>query len=211
LTSYINILPFVRKWEGGEVYFPEENQWTNRGVQWNTYKQLAPKLLGIQNPTVSDLRNMSQEDGDKFIKYYWDKATFNNSIKNQATANAFFEAYWGGGKSGLKWLQNKIGVFPDGIVGKKTVAKANQYDSEFILKEVLNRFNYLATSNPSRYGRFLKGWTNRWNDLYNRSKVYFVKSDELLDKPAEDNTNTKILQIAALFSVGFVIYKLITK
>lgn len=211
MTSYINILPFVRKWEGGEVYFPEENQWTNRGVQWNTYKQLAPKLLGIQNPTVSDLRNMSQEDGDKFIKYYWDKATFNNSIKNQAAANAFFEAYWGGGKSGLKWLQNKIGVFPDGIVGKKTVAKANQYDSEFILKEVLNRFNYLATSNPNRYGRFLKGWTNRWNDLYNRSKVYFVKSDELLDKPAEDNTNTKILQIAALFSVGFVIYKLITK
>tara|TARA_S200002703_G_C3785688_1_gene242219 strand:- start:739 stop:1374 length:636 start_codon:yes stop_codon:yes gene_type:complete len=211
LTSYVNILPFVRKWEGGEVYFPEENQWTNRGVQWNTYKQLAPKLLGIQNPTVSDLRNMSQEDGDKFIKYYWDKATFNNSIKNQAAANAFFEAYWGGGKSGLKWLQNKIGVFPDGIVGKKTVAKANQYDSEFILKEVLNRFNYLATSNPSRYGRFLKGWTNRWNDLYNKSKVYFVKSDELLDKPAEDNTNTKILQIAALFSVGFVIYKLITK
>ncbi len=211
MTSYVNILPFVRKWEGGEVYFPEENQWTNRGVQWNTYKQLAPKLLGIQNPTVSDLRNMSQEDGDKFIKYYWDKATFNNSIKNQAAANAFFEAYWGGGKSGLKWLQNKIGVFPDGIVGKKTVAKANQYDSEFILKEVLNRFNYLATSNPSRYGRFLKGWTNRWNDLYNKSKVYFVKSDELLDKPAEDNTNTKILQIAALFSVGFVIYKLITK
>ena len=211
MTSYVNILPFVRKWEGGEVYFPEENQWTNRGVQWNTYKQLAPKLLGIQNPTVSDLRNMSQEDGDKFIKYYWDKATFNNSIKNQAAANAFFEAYWGGGKSGLKWLQDKIGVFPDGIVGKKTVAKANQYDSEFILKEVLNRFNYLATSNPSRYGRFLNGWTNRWNDLYNRSKVYFVKSDELLDKPAEDNTNTKILQIAALFSVGFVIYKLITK
>jgi len=211
LTSYVNILPFVQKWEGGEVYFPEENQWTNRGVQWNTYKQLAPKLLGIQNPTVSDLRNMSQEDGDKFIKYYWDKATFNNSIKNQAAANAFFEAYWGGGKSGLKWLQDKIGVFPDGIVGKKTVAKANQYDSEFILKEVLNRFNYLATSNPSRYGRFLNGWTNRWNDLYNRSKVYFVKSDELLDKPAEDNTNTKILQIAALFSVGFVIYKLITK
>lgn len=211
MTSYVNILPFVQKWEGGEVYFPEENQWTNRGVQWNTYKQLAPKLLGIQNPTVSDLRNMSQEDGDKFIKYYWDKATFNNSIKNQAAANAFFEAYWGGGKSGLKWLQDKIGVFPDGIVGKKTVAKANQYDSEFILKEVLNRFNYLATSNPSRYGRFLNGWTNRWNDLYNRSKVYFVKSDELLDKPAEDNTNTKILQIAALFSVGFVIYKLITK
>ena len=211
MTSYVNILPFVQKWEGGEVYFPEENQWTNRGVQWNTYKQLAPKLLGIQNPTVSDLRNMSQEDGDKFIKYYWDKATFNNSIKNQAAANAFFEAYWGGGNSGLKWLQDKIGVFPDGIVGKKTVAKANQYDSEFILKEVLNRFNYLATSNPSRYGRFLNGWTNRWNDLYNRSKVYFVKSDELLDKPAEDNTNTKILQIAALFSVGFVIYKLITK
>ncbi len=80
MTSFINILPFVRKWEGGEVYFPTEKQWTNRGVQWNTYKQLAPKILGIQNPTVEGLRSMTESQGDKFVEYFWNKATNDNTI-----------------------------------------------------------------------------------------------------------------------------------
>lgn len=211
MTSYLNILSFVRKWEGGLVFFPTENQWTNRGVQWTTYKKLAPKLLGIKNPTVEDLKNMSQNDGDKFIKYYWDKATNNNTINNQAAANALFESYWGGGNSGIKWMQKVVGAFPDGIVGKKTVEKINEFDPEFLLKEVLKRFNYLANSNPSKYGQFIKGWTNRWNDLYQKSKIYFVKNDLLKKKSAENNTNSRILQVAGIISVGFVLYKLITK
>jgi hypothetical protein len=60
MASYKNILKHVQKWEGGLVYFPEENQWTNRGVQWTTFQKLAPKLLGIENPQIDDLKNMTQ-------------------------------------------------------------------------------------------------------------------------------------------------------
>ena len=206
MTSFINILPFVRKWEGGEVYFPTEKQWTNRGVQWNTYKQLAPKILGIQNPTVEGLRSMTEAQGDKFIEYFWNKATNNNTIKNQAAANAFFEMLWGGGKSGIKWIQRKIGVFADGSVGPKTVAAANKFDPKTLLNQVLERFNYLAKANPSKYGQFIKGWTNRFNDLYAKSKVYFTEND-LIKEVVEDKKKSKwwLLLIAA--GGGYLIYK----
>ena len=161
MTSYKNILKHVQKWEGGLVYFPEEKQWTNRGVQWTTFKRLAPKLLGIENPQID-------------IEYYWNKATNNNTINNQATANAFFEAYWGGGNSGIKWLQKKLGVWADGVVGKNTVAAANSVMPETMVEEILKRFQYLADTFPQRYGRFLKGWTNRYNDLYKISLPYFA-------------------------------------
>ena len=174
MTSYKNILKHVQKWEGGLVYFPEEKQWTNRGVQWTTFQRLAPKLLGIENPQLDDLKNMTQEQGDKFIEYYWNKATNNNTINNQATANAFFEAYWGGGNSGIKWLQKKLGVWADGVVGKNTVAAANSVMPETMVEEILKRFQYLADTFPQRYGRFLKGWTNRYNDLYKISLPYFA-------------------------------------
>ena len=213
MSSYNNVIDHVRRWEGGEVYFENEKQWTNRGVQWATYKALAPKLLGIANPTVEGLRSMSADQADKFIVQFWNTATDNSEITNQASANAFFEMLWGGGRSGIKWLQKVIGVYPDGRVGSKTVAAANKFDPETLLKEVLKRYEYLARANPSEYGDYINGWRNRWNALYNDSKKYFSewKPDEVVKKSGENNTNSKILQIAAVVSVGFVLYKLITK
>ena len=49
MTSYINILPFVRKWEGGEVYFPEEKQEIEIGD--TTFK--IEKITRHQISTVS--------------------------------------------------------------------------------------------------------------------------------------------------------------
>ena len=212
MVSFVNILPFVRKWEGGEVYFPTEGQWTNRGVQWTTYKALAPKLLGIPNPTVEGLRSMTEAQGDKFIEYFWNKATFNNSITNQATANAFFEMLWGGGYYGITWLQKKIGVYPDGSVGPKTVAAANKFYPETILNEVLKRFNYLATANPAKYGEVIDGWRNRFNDLYAQSKMYFASiEDNLLKEIPESKKKSKWWLLLLAAGGGYLIYKNIKK
>lgn len=209
MASYRNILDFVRKWEDGLVYFPEEGQYTNRGVQWTTFKALAPKLLGIKNPTVDDLKDMSQAQGDKFIEYYWNLATDGNRIENQAVANAFFEALWGGGQSGVKWLQKKLGVYPDGRVGNVTVSAANKADPETTVKEILNRFNYLAESSPSRYGRFIDGWRNRWNDLYRISKPFFFET--LPGVTVFEKKNNNLGKIALFAGVGAVIYYFYTK
>tara|TARA_R110000744_G_scaffold116111_2_gene217145 strand:- start:81 stop:725 length:645 start_codon:yes stop_codon:yes gene_type:complete len=209
LVSFVYILPFVRKWEGKEVYFATEGQWTNRGVQWTTYKALAPKLLGIPNPTVEGLLSMTESQGDKFIEYFWNKATFNNSITNQATANAFFEMLWGGGGSGIKWLQKKIGVYPDGSVGPKTIEAANKFNPETILNEVLKRFNYLAKANPAKYGGVIKGWINRYNDLYSKSKMYFpTRENNLLKETPKSKKKSKIiLFVLGGLMVSYILYK----
>ena len=73
MASYKNIVNWVDKWEGGEVFFASEGQLTNRGIQFNTFRQLAPSLLGIKNPTENDLRNITQSQWLKFIKYFWDQ------------------------------------------------------------------------------------------------------------------------------------------
>ena len=214
MASYNNILNHVRKWEGGEVFFTNENQWTNRGVQWNTYKALAPKLLGIANPTVEGLRSMTAAQADKFIVQFWNTATDNNKITNQASANAFFEMLWGGSTWGIKWLQKVIGVYPDGKVGAKTVAAANKYPPNLLLDEVKNRYNYLAKSNPSEYGEYIDGWINRWNSLYNDSKRYFseFKVEDLPEVLVRGKKKSKVILFLLIGLIGsYFVYKKVKK
>jgi len=210
MVSYKNILDHVKTWEGGLVFFNKENQWTNQGIQWTTYKALAPKLLGIQNPTVEGLKTMSEAQAEVFIKYFWDKATFNNSITNQAAANAFFEMLWGGGAYGIKWLQNVIGVYADGKVGPKTVSAANKYPSSILINEVMARYQSLADKDPSRYSFAINGWRNRWNNLYLISKQYFQTITDEMKKTVLDSkkkSNNFIWYFPLALFVGFLGYK----
>ena len=214
MSSYQNILNHVRKWEGGLVYHESEGQWTNRGVQWKTYKQLAPKLLGIKNPTLAEFKKLSASDADKFIIQFWNTATNNSAIINQASANAFFEMLWGGSTWGIKWLQKVIGVYPDGKVGAKTVAAANNYPPNILLDEVLVRYEHLAKVNPSKYGEFINGWRNRWNDLYNNSKKYFseFKMEDLPQVLVKGKKKSKVIIFILIGLIGsYFVYKKIKK
>jgi lysozyme family protein len=214
MASYKNILSHVRKWEGGLVYHKGENQWTNRGVQWTTYKKLAPQLLGIDKPSLNGLKSMSESQADKFIEYFWNKATYNNKITNQATANAFFEMLWGGGTYGIKWLQKVLGLYPDGMVGKKTVAAANNYPPNALVDEVKNRYNNLAKSNPSKYGIYIQGWINRWNYLYRISKKYFndFQIEDLSEVVIKGKKKSKImLYLVGGVAMAYIVYKKIKK
>lgn len=213
MASYQNILSHVRKWEGGLVYFPTEGQWTNRGVQWRTYKALAPKLLGITNPNLDEFKKLSAADADKFIVQFWNTATDNNKITNQASANAFFEMLWGGSEWGIKWLQKVIDVYPDGKVGAKTVAAANNYPPNILLDEVLKRYEHLAKVNPSKYGEFINGWRNRWNDLYENSKKYFsdFQIEDLPEVLVRGKKKSKWWLLLLAAGGGYLIYKNINK
>jgi len=165
MASYRNIINWVDKWEGGEVFFASEGQLTNRGIQFNTFRQLAPSLLGIKNPTENDLRNITQSQWLKFIKYFWDRATFNNSIKNQDAANIMFQALWGSGASGVKEMQRVLGVSVDGVVGKETVNAINR--NRNASKKMYNGLvaYYKRLAKQPRYAQFLKGWLNRMEDI----------------------------------------------
>lgn len=167
MADFRKILNHVDKWEGGLVFIPEEKQWTNRGIQWTTFKALAPKLIGIQNPTINDLKKITQQQWEKFIEYFWNVATNNNQINNQRSAELMFQSFWGSGRTGIKVMQRAIGVDADGQVGKITTSAINRNPkSPQILYQALEDFyKKLATDKPNRYGRFLKGWLNRLAEL----------------------------------------------
>jgi len=167
MADFRKILPHVDKWEGGLVFIPEEKQYTNRGIQWTTFKALAPQFIDLSNPTLNDLKQLTQEQWEAFVKYFWDIATYNNSINNQRSADLMFQAFWGSGRTGIKVMQKAIGVNPDGQVGPITVNAINRnVKAPQVLYDALEGFyRKLATDKPDRYGRFLKGWLNRLSEL----------------------------------------------
>ena len=167
MANYKGILAHTNKWEGGLVYHKNEGQWTNRGIQWTTFKELAPRLINLASPTVEDLKALTQAQWEKFVEYFWNKATYNNAINDQAAANIMFLALWGSGSYGIRDMQKAIGTTADGIVGPITVQKinANKKASEILYQALDKRYRLLASVNPSVYSKYLKGWLNRLSEL----------------------------------------------
>ena len=170
-TSYKAAIPSLKKFEGGLVFIKTENQWTNRGVQYTTYVALA-KQLGLLEPlSLSRFKVMSVKDWEKFIKHYWDKATFQNAIVNEYAALMMFQAYWGSGNTGIAKMQaalNKaygLNLATDGIVGIKTITAINSNSGAANTMWVALFDYYMALANdyPAKYGAFKQGWANRLN------------------------------------------------
>lgn len=63
-----------------------------------------------------------------------------------------------------------LGVTADGIVGPKTLAAINSQDPKELFTKVYNaraaHFNAIVKNNPSQK-KWLKGWMNRINYIYN--------------------------------------------
>jgi len=72
-------------------------------------------------------------------------------------------------KTTIKLLQKVVGAKPDGILGKKTIQKLNEYltekfEEDFIKDFTLARIAFytnLANKNPKKYALYLRGWINR--------------------------------------------------
>ena len=170
MASYIHIVPHVIKWEGGLVYHPNEKQWTNKGVQWNTYTRHSLRLLG-QTPSMERFKELTDYQLGKFIELYWNTATNNNRIKDQDSANQLFNAYWASGAEGLKDMQRALNkaygedLTIDGKIGPATthVVNANRNAAIVLYNAMADRFRRLG-KNP-KFAKFEKGWLNRLRTL----------------------------------------------
>lgn len=162
------VIDWVDRWEGGvasKAIQQKEGEITNRGIRFSTFQDLAPKILGIKNPTRKDLLNITQAQWVKLVRWFWNKATFNNKIKDQLAATIMFQAFWGSGYTGLKQMQKALNLPADGIVGSKTVKKINNTKNagKILEKALIDYYNYLGKS--PRYSFAVKGWLNRMSDL----------------------------------------------
>jgi len=170
-VSYKIALPSLKKFEGGLVYIASEGQWTNRGIQYTTYISLGQKLGLVTPLTLDRFKAMTVADFEKFVKYFWDLATFKNAIKDGDAAVMMFQALWGSGNTGIikaqQGLNNayNLNLDKDGIVGVQTVNAINSHSNaaNVIWVALFNYYMALVELNPAKYGAFKQGWANRLN------------------------------------------------
>lgn len=158
--------PFILKWEGGFVDDPlDRGGATNKGITIGTFRTFYGK-----NATVEQLKNITDRQWDKIFEAgYW-RPFKADQIRNQSIANMCVDWAWGSGAvTAIKKVQRVLGVQVDGIVGEITLGAINRYPSQLVLFEKIKDarlafINAIVRNDPSQM-RFLRGWTNRINDI----------------------------------------------
>lgn len=155
--------PFILSWEGGYVNDPyDKGGATNKGVTIATFRQ----VFG-QNKTVTDLKNITDEQWMTiFKKYYWDRWKA-DQINSQSIANLLVDWVWASGNYGIKLPQKVLRVSIDGIVGPKTIAAINGYpnERELFVKLWKEREDFFKRIGVGTQRKFLRGWLNRLNGI----------------------------------------------
>lgn len=162
------LVPKILKWEGGFVNHPNDKGGaTNKGITIGTFTSYR-KLKGFPQPSVDDLKNISNEEWMDILKtLYWDRWKA-DQINNQSIANFLVDWVWASGVYGIKYPQQVLGVVVDGIVGSRTLTAVNEYpDQKELFQKLWDRrkqhFESIVQRDPSQKV-FLKGWMNRLND-----------------------------------------------
>ncbi len=180
MADYRKFTPFILRWEGGEANDEmDRGGHTNKGIIRTTFNALSRRLLG-KAPTLENFKKLSKDDAMKFIRHFWNKATWNNKIKSQAVAEAITSWYWGSGSFGIKEWQRmlrddfgKSDISVDGGVGRQTIAYTNSIpEGKLMAQAIITRektFRNLVKRDP-RQAKFINGWLNRLSDFSNRHK-----------------------------------------
>lgn len=165
MADYRNIIPFIKRWEGGYVNHPnDKGGCTNMGVTISTFRQYYGR-----NKTCEDLRKLTEEQWQYiFKKGFWDRIQ-GDKIECQSVANMIADYVWASGVYGIKYVQKLLGVSADGVIGAKTLQAINSYPSskelfERIRQRRLDHFDAIVKNNPSQKV-FLKGWKRRVNSM----------------------------------------------
>ena len=94
MANVNKLKPFILKWEGGFVNDPDDlGGATNKGITLTTYKEYR-KRKGLPDPSVDDLKNISDEEWTEVLKtMFWDRWQANR-IENQSVANILVDWVW---------------------------------------------------------------------------------------------------------------------
>lgn len=201
MADYKNIVPFIRKAEGGISSDPKDTAsknpspcgnrngypiHTNKGITWATFKGLSAK-----GGYVANCDNFIKMPDSIWLKVYktgfWD-AIKGDQIRNQAIANVFVEMTWGSGlgsstgRSGtIPFLKEffKINYNKDLSKVDDFVSFVNELDSRGQTPELFEKlYDFRAekyTKMPSASAH-LKGWLNRLNAFYVLNKQYAISN-----------------------------------
>jgi len=163
---------------------------TNRGVTWYVYRDNAAKL-GL-NPAYESFVQMGDAGAIKFVYLFYSQIGKNLPALSSI---ALTESAWASGTGRAKIILidalKSFGINAanfDAAVKAAATIEDKKLALE-IVKQQQQFYKKLATGNPDKYGSFIKGWTNRANNLF---KII-----------QEGNTGTPLLLIGFIIASYF--------
>lgn len=188
MTDYTKLIPHILLWETGSPdgwsvanTKGDAGGWTVSGLTWGTYQLLAKQLLGIA-PTFEHFKSLTRNEWQKFVKYTWDKFTYNGAINSQAISEMVVDFAWGSNyaiRQIQRMLNAKFGktLKADNKIGPATVAALNSVPEKQLLDAIAQaRVDYYKSLKG--WNQFGKGWVNRVNSLYN-GVLQYVKNNPI--------------------------------
>ena len=179
------LIPHILKWENGiagagtaeelflrarakgvQTVAGDKGGPTCCGVILSTYKAYC-RAHGKPTPDVAALGRIAYAEWLDILKAgAWNRWQADR-IESQSVAEMLADWSWGSGGA-VKAAQETLGVRQDGIVGPKTLAAINSRSPLPLWASLKQRrllyYQRIVELNPSQR-KFLRGWTNRVNDL----------------------------------------------
>lgn len=169
MADVTKLVPHILKFEGGFVNDPDDlGGATCKGVTYKTYK-LYKRRKGLPEPTVEDLKNLSDKEFTDILKtMYWDNC-LGDRINSQSVANAIVDWAWNSGTvTAVKEVQRILGVEDDGIIGNITLSAINSRSPLPLFGAIQTARKFyierICISRPANK-KYRKGWLNRINNL----------------------------------------------
>lgn len=186
-----SIVPFILKWETGNVIKPSEpyEAYYNRckaskggvsddpddsggytvcGVTFATFRTYC-KVKKLPEPSkASMMKSLTYKVWlDVLTNRFWDKCKC-EAIVSPSIAHIVLDWFWCSGFAGIKEMQRSLSLQADGLIGPKTLAVLNSGDHKQLFERIkASRERYLrglAEKRPKNE-KFLKGWLNRLNNI----------------------------------------------
>lgn len=169
MADVTKLIPHILKFEGGFVNDPDDlGGATCKGITYKTYK-LYKRRKGLPEPTVDDLKNLSDKEFTDILKtMYWDNC-LGDRINSQSVANAIVDWSWNSGTvTAVKEVQRILGVEDDGIIGNITLSAINSRSPLPLFGAIQTARKFyierICISRPKNK-KYYKGWMNRINNL----------------------------------------------
>ena len=148
-------------WEGGSKLHKvkgDSGGWTKWGIAYNKNKHLFTSLEDFFDTTYDEAVLVG------FSKYYLPIETYRLPLDAQLMY--FDMAYNMGTNRAIRYMQRCAGVKDDGKIGRITRSRMHLVTEQCLYEKRKNWYYYLA-KNTKWAGKFLKGWLNRTNAIFN--------------------------------------------